>query len=130
MKNVVDSSGWLEYFAGGVNAGFFAPPIQAAERLIVPAICIYEVFKRVLAQVGEEEALRIAGIMSMATVAPLDRDIALEAARLSLEHKLAMADSVILATAQLHSATLWTQDEHFNGVAGVRLTRKPAAAPR
>ena len=130
MKNVVDSSGWLEYFAGGANASFFGPPIQAADCLIVPAICIYEVFKRVLSQAGEEEALRVAGIMSMATVAPLDRDVALEAARVSLEHRLAMADSVILAMAQLHNATLWTQDEHFNGVAGVRFTRKSAGAPR
>ena len=130
MKNVVDSSGWLEYFAGGTNANFFAPPIHAADRLIVPAICIYEVFKRVLVQAGEEEALRIAGIMSMSTVAPLDRDVALEAARVSLEYKLAMADSVILATAQLHDATLWTQDEHFDGVAGVRFTRKSAGTSR
>ncbi|MEO6063355.1 MAG: type II toxin-antitoxin system VapC family toxin [Thermoflexales bacterium] len=130
MKNVVDSSGWLEYFAGGANASFFAPPIHAADRLIVPAICIYEVFKRVLIQAGEEEALRIAGIMSMATVAPLDRDVALEAARVALEHKLALADSVILATTQLHDATLWTQDEHFNGIAGVKFIHKAPGALR
>ena len=66
MKNVVDSSGWLEYFTGGANTAVFSPPIQATDRLIVPAICIYEVFKRVLAQAGEEEALRAAGITPIA----------------------------------------------------------------
>lgn len=120
MKNVVDSSGWLEYFAGGPNARFFAPPIQATDRLIVPVICVFEVFKRLLAQAGEEDALRFVGFMSLGTVVALDRDIALDAARISLVLKLAMADSLILATAQLHKAVLWTQDEHFSAIDGVK----------
>lgn len=130
MKNVVDSSGWLEYFTGGANAAVFAPPIEATDHLIVPAICVYEVFKRVLALAGEDEALRAAGIMSMAMVAPLDRDIALEAARVSIERKLALADSVILATTLRYGATLWTQDEHFSGMEDVRFVAKRAGAGR
>ena len=128
MKNLVDSSGWLEYLAEGDNEEFFTPTIQDTENLIVPAICLYEVFKRTLVQAGEEEALRAAGVMSLAQVVDLNRDLALDAARVSLTHKLALADSVILATAQLHGATLWTQDKHFEQLEGVRYIAKEPMA--
>ena len=122
--NVVDSSGWLEYFDGGQNANFFAPPIQDIEHLIVPAICIYEVFKRVLMQRNEQDALRAIGVMSLGTVVDIDRQLAINAAQISLELKLAMADSLILATTRAHKATLWTQDEHFNELDGVKFIQK------
>jgi len=122
--NVVDSSGWLEYLDGGKNADFFAPAIHDSDHLIVPTICIYEVFKRVLTQRSEQDALRAVGVMSSGTVIDLDRQLAMNAAQISLESKLAMADSMILATAQAHKATLWTQDEHFNGLAGVKHIKK------
>jgi predicted nucleic acid-binding protein len=124
--NVVDSSGWLEYFVDGSNAGFFEAPIVNEEQLIVPTICIYEVFKRTLQQVNEDEALNIAGQMSVGNMVELTREIALNAARISAETKLAIADSIIYATARAHNATLWTQDEHFKTMPGVQYIEKKA----
>lgn len=99
--NVVDSSGWIEYFAEGENAGFFTPSIRDVGKLIVPTICIYEVFKRLLAERDEDSALLSVGLMSHGREVELDRNIAIDAAQISRELKLAMADSVILATAYL-----------------------------
>ena len=117
--NVVDSSGWLEYFARGTNAGFFAPVLKATDTLVVPTICMYEVFKRLLAQRGEEGALQAIGIMSLGIFADLSREIAVNAATISSEFKIAMADSIILATTRAHGAILWTQDADFEGLEGV-----------
>ena len=122
--NVVDSSGWVEYFANGVNAKFFTPPVQDLENLLVPSICLYEVFKRLTLDLGEENALQAVGVMSYGRVLELDRKIALDAARISLELKLAMADSIILATARDYDATLWTQDAHFKGMEGAKFFEK------
>lgn len=124
MKNLIDSSGWVEYFTAGTNAQFFIQPIQAVENLIVPTICIYEVFKRLLLDVGEESALQGVGIMALGQEVELSRTIALEAARISVEYKLAMADSLILATAHTYDAALWTQDKHFKTIAGVNYFEK------
>lgn len=122
--NVVDSSGWLEYFADGPNADFFAPAIEATEQLLVPVICVYEVFKHILQQRGLSEAeTRIADLYQGAVI-ELTPSLAISAAVLSDGHKLPMADSIILATAQAHDATLWTQDEHFQGIAGVQYIAK------
>jgi predicted nucleic acid-binding protein len=117
--NVVDSSGWLEYFAGGTNARVFAALVQATDMLIVPTICMYEVFKRLLNQRGEEDALQAVGIMSLGTIADVTREIAVTAASISIELKIPMADSLILATARTYHATLWTQDADFDGIDGV-----------
>jgi predicted nucleic acid-binding protein len=122
--NVVDSSAWLEYFADGPNAAFFAKPIEATRLLVVPSLSLYEVFKRVSQQRDEDEALRAIAVMEQGTVVDLDRATALEAARLSIQHCLAMADSVMLATAQRHRATLWTQDADFDGLPGARYFAK------
>ena len=122
--NVVDSSGWLEYFADGKNAHVFAPSIVATEFLVVPTICTYEVFKRLLAQRDEEDALQAIGIMSLGNIADLTQGIAIDAAALSFEHKIAMADSVILATARAYDAILWTQDIDFRGIDGVEYIPK------
>jgi predicted nucleic acid-binding protein len=118
--NVVDSSAWLEYFANGANAGSFAKPIEATGTLLVPALCLYEVFKRVCQQRDEETAVRAVAMMEQGAVVDLDRVTALEAARLSLLHRLPMADSVVLATARRNDAVLWTQDSDFEGLEGVR----------
>ena len=118
--NVVDSSGWLEYLADGPNADFFAPSIQSTSTLIVPTISLYEVFKRVLQQRGESDALQAAALMQQGTVIDLTTPIALSAARISLEEKIPMADSVMLASARAYGATLWSQDSDFNTMAGVR----------
>ena len=122
--NVVDSSGWLSYFANDENANQFAPVIQATDTLIVPTICMYEVFKRILAQRGEEAALQAVGIMSLGNSADLTQEIAINAAHISSAHKLALADSIILATARANKATLWTQDADFEGMAGLRYIAK------
>ena len=118
--NVVDSSGWLEYFAGGPNADFFAPAVEAVDELVVPAVSLYEVFKRVLQQRGEGDALQAIALMQQGSLVELTSPIALDAARTSAELGLPMADSIILATARAHEATLWTQDSHFEGIEGVR----------
>jgi len=118
--NVVDSSAWLEFFADGPNAAAFAKPIEATRSLIVPTLSLFEVFKRVSKQRSEDEALRAIAIMEQGRVVDLDRATALEAARLAIEHRIAMADSVMLATAQRHRATLWTQDADFEGLPGVK----------
>jgi predicted nucleic acid-binding protein len=117
--NVVDSSGWLEYFANGPNADFFAPAIENTAELIVPTLSLYEVFKQVLQQRGEGDALQAVAAMLQGRVVDLDTDLALSAARLSVAFKLPMADSVILSAAQMHGATLWTQDADFEGIPGV-----------
>jgi predicted nucleic acid-binding protein len=122
--NVVDSSGWLEYFADGPNADFFAPAIQDTDQLVVPTISVYEVFKRVLQQRGEGEALQAIAVLAQGQVAELDTTLALNAAKLSVDRKLPMADSIMLATAQAHDATLWTQDADFENVAGVKYIEK------
>jgi len=122
--NVVDSSGWVEYFTKGPNAKLFIPPVQDVDNLLVPSICIYEVFKRLTLDMGEENALQAVGIMSYGRMIELDRKIAIDAAQISLDLKLAMADSIILATARDHDATLWTQDAHFKDVEGVKYIEK------
>ena len=122
--NVVDSCGWLEYFANGGNAEFFAPAIEDTATLIVPAISLFEVFKRILQQRSEHEALRAVALMQQGRVIVLDEILSLSAAKLSFDLKLPMADSLMLATARAHGATLWTPDDDFSGIPGVRDIKK------
>jgi len=118
--NLVDSSGWLEYFADGKNAKFFAPALEDIENLIIPTICLLEVFKRILQQRTEDEALRAVATMQQGNVVTLDVPISLVAAKLSYDLKLPLADSVILATARAFDAVIWTQDADFKGITGVK----------
>jgi predicted nucleic acid-binding protein len=118
--NVVDSSGWLEYFADSPNAKFFATPIEDTRNLIVPSLSILEVFKKILREIGESSALQAVAHMRMGKVVDLDLTVALASAKTGLERKLPLADSVMLATAVLYNATLWTQDDDFKGLPGVR----------
>ncbi len=122
--NVVDSSGWLEYFADGPNVDFFATGIENVPELVVPSISIYEVFKRVLQQRGEGDALQAVAVMQQGSVVDLNAPLALRAARISVDYRLPMADSVILATARMRDATLWTQDSDFEGIEGLRYVQK------
>ena len=121
--NVVDSSGWLEYFADGPNAGFFAKPIERTAELVVPAVSLYEVFKRLLQQRGDGAALQAVALMQQGRIVDLSSTLALAAARLSLDLNMPMADSIMLATARAHRATFWTQDAHFEKMEGVRYVR-------
>ena len=118
--NVVDSCGWLEYLASGPNADFFAPALESPAELVVPTISVYEVFKRVLQQRGESDALQAVALMQQASVVDLTPSLALEAARTSATMGLPMADSIMLATARSFAATLWTQDSDFEGIDDVR----------
>ena len=122
--NVVDSSAWLEYLAGSAGAEPFARVVENPDQLIVPTLCIFEIFKRVLHQRSEHEALQAVAAMLQGKVIDMDTRIAMEAARLSIENDLPLADSVIYATAKQHHATLWTQDAHFNGLEGVEYHAK------
>jgi len=122
--NVVDSSGWLEYFTDGENTEFFAPAIEDTRNLIVPVICVYEVFKRTMVGQGVDVAeIRIADLHK-GRIVELTAPLALSAAVISAELKLPMADSLILATARANNATLWTQDEHFQHIEGVKYIAK------
>ena len=118
--NVVDSSGWLEYFADTENAKHFAEVICDTSKLLVPTISLAEVFKRVLQQRDENTALQIVATMQQGHVIDLDSSLALSAAKLGQELKLPMADAIILATARRHGAVLWTQDSDFAGIGGVK----------
>jgi predicted nucleic acid-binding protein len=122
--NLVDSSGWLEYLADGPRASFFEKPLKNIESLIVPTICLYEVFKTVVRERGENDALQAIALMRQCAVIDLDQEIALLAARISLDFKLPMADSIILATAQAHKAIIWTQDSDFKNFRDVRYCPK------
>lgn len=124
--NVVDSSGWLEFFADGPNAAFFERAILDTDELVVPTISLLEVFKRVLQQRGENAALQTVAQMRQGRVVDLDAELALRAAQTGLSHKLPLADSIMLATARAHDATLWTQDADFEGIEGVRFFPKQA----
>jgi predicted nucleic acid-binding protein len=117
--NVVDSSAWLEYLADGPNAEYFSAPLEDTGNLIVPTICIYEVFKAVLRQRGEDAALQTVALMKQGSTINLSDDLALQAAKISLEYKIPMADSIILATARAHEAVLWTQDQDFKDMENV-----------
>jgi len=122
--NVVDSSGWLEYFADGPNADFFAPAIEKTGDLIIPTLGLYEVFKRVLQQKGESEALQAIAVMHQGTIVDLDAALALTAVKVSVEFGLPMADSIMFATARAYGATFWTQDADFAKIEGVKYIQK------
>jgi len=118
--NVVDSSGWIEYFTGSPNAEIFAAPIEATEQLIVASISVLEVFRWVFREHGETDALRAAALMHQGHVVDLDTTLSLRAAKLGIEHKLPLADSILLATSCVFGATLWTQDADFEGITEVQ----------
>jgi predicted nucleic acid-binding protein len=126
--NVVDSSGWLEYFADGPNAGFFAPAIHDFSKLIVPTVSMFEVFKKMRLERGEEMALEAVAQMQRGKLVLLDAPLAVAAAETSLIQKLPMADSIILTTARANNAILWTQDDDFEGLDGVKYIAKKKGA--
>ncbi len=118
--NIIDSSGWLEYFSDGPNAHFFLEPLNDTASLIVPVITIYEVFKVVLRESTENEALQAVAAMQKGEIVDLDAYIAMNASKLSLRYNLPMADSIILATSQVHRCVLWTQDSDFQNIENVK----------
>ena len=125
--NVVDSSGWLEYFSGGPNSDKFEVPLKDSSSLIVPVITIYEVFKVVMREAGENEALQVIASMQQGSVIELNISIAMSASRISLKYNLPMADSIILSTAQSYGAVVWTQDSDFKSLPNVKFFPKVKA---
>ncbi|MBW1785515.1 MAG: type II toxin-antitoxin system VapC family toxin [Deltaproteobacteria bacterium] len=118
--NIVDSSGWLAYFADEPNAGRFQAPLKDTASLIVPSVTIYEVFKVVLRESNENHAIHAVAAMQKGEVVDLTSNLAVFASKLSLEHRLPMADSIILATAKEYNALIWTQDSDFEHISGVK----------
>ena len=117
--NVVDSSGWIEYFVGGTNAAFFERPLLDRADLLVPCVSILQVYRYVLRERGRPDALAVAASMRQGRVLALDEGLAIEAAEIGANHALPLADSIIYASALSHDATLWTQDKDFEGLEGV-----------
>ena len=122
--NVVDTSGWLEYFADTVNAKNFENAILDTENLLVPVVVIYEVFKKVLNEFNEDKALTVIGHMKMGKVINIDEDIAINAAKISAAKKMPMADSLIYSIALKHTAIIYTQDSHFENLEFVKYFNK------
>ena len=130
--NVVDASGWLEYFSDGPDAAFVAQVLQEPEELIVPTVTILEVFGSVCRSHGEGAALQAAAAMQQGSVVTLDTPGALEAGRLAVTHGVSTSVGVVLAAAEQHDAIVWTFDESVRQVPGVRYrarTARPASEP-
>lgn len=122
--NLVDTSGWLEYFFLGKNASYFSSSIEQIKELIVPTICLYEVFKKINMVADEAKALQAIAQMKQGQVVNVSEDVALRASLISIKHKLAMADSIIYATANIYDAILWTQDIDFKDLPNVKYKKK------
>ncbi|MBU0712228.1 type II toxin-antitoxin system VapC family toxin [bacterium] len=122
--NLVDSSGWFEYLADGKNADSFLAPLTDVVNLIVPTICIYEVFKVVFREKGEHEALQTVALMKQGNVIDLSFEISVQAAKFSVEKKIPMADSIIYTTARINKAIIWTQDDDFKNLPSVKYFSK------
>jgi len=121
---ILDSSCWLEYFLNGKRADDYAAIIEENREIIVPAIVLHEVFKVTMKASNEDSALAAAGVLQQFPIIPVDENIAMFSAKIGQQYGLAMADSMILATAQIHHAMLWTQDADFKGLANVKYFEK------
>jgi predicted nucleic acid-binding protein len=122
--NVVDTSGWLEYFAETKNAINYEKVINRTDELIVPTIVIYEVFKKIALAYDENKALIAIAHMKLGKVIDIDETISINAAKVSMEKKIPMADSLIYATAEIYKAIVYTQDEHFSTLPNVKYFKK------
>jgi predicted nucleic acid-binding protein len=122
--NLVDSSGWLEYFVDSKYAKHFAPAIEKINELIVSTINIFEVYKKILTQVDDYHALQAVAIMQQGKVFEVSTEISIQAAKLSFELKIPMADSIIYVTAQKNNALLWTMDSDFKELKDVNFFNK------
>ncbi|MFT3741155.1 MAG: type II toxin-antitoxin system VapC family toxin [Gammaproteobacteria bacterium] len=123
-KNVVDSSGWIEYFSDAENAHFFSPAIENTKNLIIPSISLLEVFKHILRNRSEKQAFECITCMMQGSIVNLDVEISLSAAKLGIQYKIPLADSIILATGLAHEATVWSQDADFERLPNVRYINK------
>ena len=122
--NLVDSSGWLEYFTDGKNAEFFAPVIENTDELIVSVINLYEIYKKIASEKDDDSAIQAIALMQQPKVIDVTNSISILAARLSIKLEMPMADSIIYATARMYDAIVWTQDSDFENLEGVKYFRK------
>ena len=123
--NIVDSSGWIEFFSEGKNAEIFSPLILKVNELVVPTIILYEVYKKITLECDHDQAIEVIAHMQQAKhIVEVDSTLALDAAQCSLEYKLPMGDSLIYATAKKFNATIWTQDSDFINLPNVRYVEK------
>ena len=122
--NLVDSSGWLAYLSDSKNADSFAVPLNDIKNVIVPTICIYEVFNVVLREKGESQALQSVALMQQGIVVDLTFEISIQSAKFSSVNKIPMADSIIYTTGQIFNATIWTQDDDFKDLPDVKYFSK------
>ena len=125
MPTIVDSSGWIEYFIDGPNADCFAEAIENTGDLIVPAITLTEVYRWMLREATESDALAAVTVMKQGKVVPLDDQLSILAAEVSHRHKLPLADGIIYTTAKHQDAELITQDADMEGLPGVTYVRHP-----
>jgi len=123
---IIDSSGWLEYFIGGPNSDFFSKAIKNNPEIIIPAIILYEIWKKIAREKGEDTAIELVAQLKRYEIVPLDENLSIYAAKISSEYRLAMADSIIYATAKKYNAILWTQDSDFKDLKNVRYIEKKA----
>lgn len=119
MKALIDSSGWIEFFVGGPLAERYAAYLTSSNEIVTPTIVLYEVYKKVKRERGEEMALLIAGRLNTTEVIPLTDSLALKAADISLRHGLAMADAIVYATSRDQEAQLMTSDSDLKDLPGV-----------
>ena len=122
--NLVDSSGWLEYFTDGKNAEFFAPIIENTAEIIISVINLYEVYKKISSEKDEDKAIQAVALMQQSKVIDVTNSISILAAKLSAKFKIPMADSIIYATARIYDAIVWTQDSDFKDLEGVKYFKK------
>jgi len=121
---VIDTCGWLEYFTDGPNANFFSTPIRDNSRIIIPTIVLYELWKKISRERGEDEAIDLVAQLKRYQIVPLDENLAISAAKISNERRIAMADSIVYATAKQYNAVLWTQDADFKNFNDVKYVEK------
>lgn len=124
MTHIVDTCGWLEYFAQTKNARNFEKQILDVDNLLVPTIVIYEIFKKISLEFDEDKALMAIAHMKLGKVVDITEPISIYAAKLSLEKKLPMADALIYATGLIFEAEIYTQDNHFEKLTGVKYFKK------
>ena len=124
MRNLVDSCGWLEFVNSGPNAEFFGPVLRDRDNLVVSSICIYEVSRKMMEKLSRLETSRLVSDMRRAHVVEVSEELAFSAASLSRKYGLGMADAIIFATAQSEGATVWTQDDDFARLPGVKYRKR------
>jgi predicted nucleic acid-binding protein len=123
--NVMDSSGWIEFFQAGANGPVFKPVIEQRDQLLVPTIALFEVHKVLSRKLPVELVNRCLDVMRLGRVLDLTDQRAIAASKVASQHRLAIADAAMYSMAQEHSATFWTQDVDYKGLPGVRFFAKP-----